>query len=161
MRRMLTGMLAAITLGGCASLAAAGDPYAPLKLAFGEPVDALRARADGGEDAQAAWAMHFLTLHGLRGVRRDAAEAERFRRASLPRQITITQYTAAFNGAPSRVNLIPVTVGGVRNGERLSACGQALLLPRATAEVLGPVHCGADGYAQLAPLARASSTPLP
>ena len=109
--------LATAGLAACQSLVTTvplSDQLAPLDLALLEAPEAIEARANSG-DGQAQLAMAIITFYGLAGRRRDAAAADRWRgqARSNRRFMPITQYTAAFNGSPSRVNIINVPVQAI------------------------------------------------
>lgn len=107
----LTAVLA-VGLSGCAALVTPGNPVdlaEPVRLATTVEPDQLRARAEQG-DAQAQQALSLVLTYRLNGSAFDPSAAAVWRTLSLrPRgTMPITQYTAAFNGQPSRVNLIHV-----------------------------------------------------
>lgn len=87
---------------------------APLDMAMSEQPEALETRARNG-DGQAQLAMAIIEEHGLQGRTPDRASAVQWRqRAQESRRVMpITQYTAAFNGQPSRVNIINVPVQSI------------------------------------------------
>ncbi|WP_295184582.1 hypothetical protein [uncultured Brevundimonas sp.] len=76
-----------------------------------EAPDAVESRANSG-DGQAQLAMSIVSMYGLHGRTPDIVAAGRWRDQALAnrRFMPITQYTAAFNGSPSRVNIINVPV---------------------------------------------------
>lgn len=107
-------VLATAGLAGCQSLVTPvplSQQLAPLDLALSEAPQVLEAQAHGG-DGQAQLAMAIVSAYGLGGRTPNAAAASRWREQarSNRRFIPITQYTAAFNGSPSRVNIINVPV---------------------------------------------------
>lgn len=164
-RSTVTGLVVVlIGVSGCASLLPPIE--APLTLAFTAPVAHLEARAARGEN-EAEYALSFLILHRLRGVRPDQVHFQRLRAgAQTPTTLMITQYTAAIGGGTGRVNVIPVTQPGL--SERVMAlldlCGAALL---GGSDKAATSFCPTDSIERLAPLARqaaaesAASTPLP
>jgi len=108
------GLTAATGLAACQSLVTTvplSEQLAPLDMALSEAPDALEARADSG-DGQAQLAMSIVSMYGLHGRTPDIPAAGRWRDQALAnrRFMPITQYTAAFNGSPSRVNIINVPV---------------------------------------------------
>lgn len=101
-------------LSACQSLVTTvplSEQLAPLDMALSEAPDALEGRATGG-DGQAQMAMAIVSAYGLHGRAPDILAAGRWREQAQAnrRFMPITQYTAAFNGAPSRVNIINVPV---------------------------------------------------
>lgn len=113
----LTSLLAGCILTtGCATLRTdmQGEFLAPLEAALAlEPEELAQRVSDGDPGAQLAYAI--ILEHGLHGVEANVGAAHHYRReATAPRGSTpITQYTAAFDGQPSRINLIYVPIGGV------------------------------------------------
>lgn len=108
------GLAASTGLAACQSLVPAvplSEQLAPLDLALSEAPDAMEARAKSG-DGQAQLAMSIVSMYGLHGRTPDIVSAGRWRDQALAnrRFMPITQYTAAFNGSPSRVNIINVPV---------------------------------------------------
>lgn len=107
-------LTAATGLAACQSLVTAvplWEQLAPLDMALSEAPDALEARANSG-DGQAQLAMSIVSMYGLHGRTPDIVSAGRWRDQALAnrRFMPIAQYTAAFNGSPSRVNIINVPV---------------------------------------------------
>lgn len=101
-------------LSACQSLVTAvplSEQLVPLDMALSETPDAVETRANSG-DGQAQLAMSIVTTYGLHGRTPDIIAAGRWRDQALAnrRFMPITQYTAAFNGSPSRVNIINVPV---------------------------------------------------
>ncbi|WP_292045755.1 MULTISPECIES: hypothetical protein [unclassified Brevundimonas] len=90
------------------------EQLAPLDMALSEAPDAVEARANSG-DGQAQLAMSIVSRYGLHGRTPDIVAAGRWRDQALANQrfMPITQYTAAFNGSPSRVNIINVPVQAI------------------------------------------------
>lgn len=76
--------------------------------------------------------MAIVAAHGLHGRGPDPLEAETWRAQALAqrRVAPITQYTAAFNGQPSRVNIIHVPVSRI-------PAGQVAALDRCLASLAG------------------------
>ncbi len=108
------GLAAAAGLAACQSLVTTvplSEQLAPLDMALSEAPDAVEARANSG-DGQAQLAMLIVSMYGLHGRTPDILAAGRWRDQALAnrRFMPITQYTAAFNGSPSRVNIINVPV---------------------------------------------------
>lgn len=87
------------------------EQLAPLDMALSEAPDAVETRANS-RDGQAQLAMSIVTTYGLHGRTPDIIASGRWRDQALAnlRFMPITQYTAAFNGSPSRVNIINVPV---------------------------------------------------
>ncbi len=107
-------LTAATGLAACQTLVTAvplSEQLAPLDMALSEAPDALEARANSG-DGQAQLAMSIVSMYGLHGRTPDIVAPSRWRDQALAnrRFMPITQYTAAFNGSPSRVNVINVPV---------------------------------------------------
>lgn len=144
-------LILSLAVAGCVTTLTPSERLEPLRLAFTEPVESLRARADRHE-AEAVYALSFLTLHGLRGVTADPAASAALRLEGRPRSTMITQYIPGVNGAPGRVSTIPVNVGGWPfSPSVLDLCGEAVLNRNAT---MGDVYCGGpELYAELAALA--------
>jgi hypothetical protein len=144
-------LILSLAVGGCATALTPSEQVAPLRLAFTEPVESLYARADRHE-AEALYALSFLTLHGLRGVTADPTASATMRLEGRPRSTMITQYIPGVNGAPGRVSMIPANVGGWPFSTRvLDLCGEAVLNRNAP---MGEVYCGDAGlHAELVALA--------
>nr|WP_314524879.1 hypothetical protein [uncultured Brevundimonas sp.] len=87
------------------------EQLAPLDMALSDSPDTIEVRANGG-DGQAQLAMSIVSMYGLHGRTPDILAAGRWRAQALAnrRFMPISQYTAAFNGSPSRVNIINVPV---------------------------------------------------
>jgi len=96
---------------GLVKTAPLSEQLAPLDMALSEASVVLEGRAAGG-DGQAQMAMAIVSAYGLHGRAPDILAAGRWRGQALAnrRFMPITQYTAAFNGSPSRVNIINVPV---------------------------------------------------
>lgn len=108
---------AGICLAACQTLvtsAPLAELLAPLDVAMSEQPGTIEARAQNG-DGQAQLAMAIIDEHGLQGRSPDRASAAQWRLRALEnrRFMPITQYTAAFNGQPSRVNIINVPVQSI------------------------------------------------
>ena len=103
---------------------------APLYLALSQSPEVLRARAEAGEaEAQLALSLVY-TLERRHAPDAVSAAAMWRGRALAQRRFTpITQYTAAFNGQPSRVNIInvPVPVITTAQAAAIDACVEALM----------------------------------
>ena len=145
-------LILSLAVAGCVTTLTPSERLAPLRLAFTEPVESLRVRADRHEP-EAVYALSFLTLHGLRGVTADRAASATMRLEGKPRSTMITQYIPGVNGAPGRISLIPATVGGWPfSTSVLDLCGEAVLNGIAP---MGEIYCGGpELYAELAALAR-------
>lgn len=107
-------LTAATGLSACQSLVTTvplSEQLAPLDIAFSGAPDVLEGRAAGG-DGQAQMAMAIVSAYGLHGRAPDILAAGRWREQAQAnrRFMPITQYTTAFNGSPSRVNIINVPV---------------------------------------------------
>jgi len=117
----LVALVAAAALAaGCASMVTpmdAGTAFRPIELAATQSASSLQMRAEQG-DAQAQLALSIALSHGLNGVQ-SPDEGRIWRaRSSQPRgYMPITQYTAAFNGQPSRINIINVPRYDVSSGQ--------------------------------------------
>lgn len=109
----------AFLASSCATLVSPGpDLLVPLDQALAGDLSQLTSAAEGG-DPQAQLAMSIVAAHGLRGRPADPRQAATWRSQALAqRRVTpITQYTAAFNGQPSRVNIIHVPVSAIPLGQ--------------------------------------------
>ncbi|HEV2082509.1 MAG TPA: hypothetical protein VGR32_08635 [Brevundimonas sp.] len=133
MRRIIVAAAvgAALAVSGCAPLRDAQTEAAleTLRVATGDDVGGLRARAEAGDArAQHAWAV--VLQYGLHGVAADPAGADLWRARAMAQRGTmpISQYTPAFNGQPSRVNLIyvPRYDMNLHDIRIVSACAAAL-----------------------------------
>lgn len=87
------------------------EQLAPLDVALLQTPSVIEAKAREG-DGQAQAAMSIIHAYGLQGLKPDSIAADAWRRRAVSNQrfMPITQYTAAFNGQPSRVNIINVPV---------------------------------------------------
>lgn len=108
----VTFLLAATLATACTTLttdASVDSLLAPLQLALDRPLDELRAAATAG-DAASQLAMFVVAAEGLHGepVDQQAAQIWRGRAIASRGSTPITQYTVAFDGAPSRTNLLYV-----------------------------------------------------
>lgn len=126
------GLATATGLAACQSLVTTvpkSEQLAPLDMALSEAPDAVEARANGG-DGQAQLAMSIVSRYGLHGRTPDIVAAGRWRDQALANQrfMPITQYTAAFNGSPSRVNIInvPVQTISVAQWQAVNRCSAFL-----------------------------------
>ena len=87
------------------------EQLAPLDVALLQSPGVIEAKAREG-DGEAQAAMSIIHAYGLQGLKPDSVAADVWRRRAVSNQrfMPITQYTAAFNGQPSRVNIINVPV---------------------------------------------------
>lgn len=112
MRRSTSLVIAgvsALVVGGCATTGMSGEQtLKAIELALGDQAT-LRAAADEG-DALAELGLAIVLQNGLHGVEidREAAAGWRMRAVTSRGSMPITQYTAAFKGQPSRVNVVYV-----------------------------------------------------
>lgn len=108
-------------------------------------------------DAQSQYALGSAYEHGLNGAPEFPLLAEHFHaRALAPRGVTpITQYTPAFNGAPSRVNIVYIPRHDLDQARAAAVdmCFNALVEGRETPPVCRNEGVSAD---QLAALWRAA-----
>lgn len=113
---VLAGLAGVVS--ACATIAPTAGMLAPLDRALASDLPLLREQAEAG-DAEAQLAMSIVAAHGLRGRVSDAGEASFWLRRALAnrRIMPITQYTAAFNGNPSRVNIIHTPVAVIQPGQ--------------------------------------------
>lgn len=147
-------MVAFVAAGGlcsCASIAAPvslSDLLKPLDMALEQSPTDLAARAKAG-DGQAQLAMSIVSRHGLNGSEQDSVGAADWmsQATSNRRILPITQYTAAFNGQPSRVNLIHVPVAAVSSAQiqAVERCIDEL-----SRDIRSAPACGDDPAAQSA-----------
>jgi len=142
-------LAAATSLSACQSLVATvplSEQLAPLDLALSEPPDAIETRAIGG-DGEAQLAMSIVSMYGLHGRTPDILAAGRWRdQAQANRRfMPITQYTAAFNGSPSRVNIINVPVQTISPAQW--AAVERCLVLLAGGPGGDPLACGAPNEA--------------
>ena len=131
-----------LSLGGCASVVSPTDTLGalgPVEAALTKDRHSLEVAAQGG-DAQAQMALSIVLAYGLGGSP-SFSEAQTWRaRAVQPRGTQpITQYTAAFNGAPSRINIINIPRYDISSA-------QIVLIDRCTGWLSGravnPAACG-------------------
>jgi len=110
-----------------------------------EPSDLL-ARAEAG-DATSQHALSIVLRYGLNGERPDPEQAAYWRRQAAAARGTmpITQYTPAFGGAPSRVNILHVPRYAITEPELAiaEACAAALSEKRGD-EVCGDAETAAE-----------------
>lgn len=102
----------AAALAGCAALVTPlplADMLMPIQRAISTDAERLNQEAAAG-DAQAQLALSIALAYGLGGRAVQPAEAAVWRSRALSARTyqPITQYTAAFNGQPSRVNIINI-----------------------------------------------------
>lgn len=105
-------LLLAVGLAACQTLVVTpslSERLAPLDRALTSKPAELEAAATSG-DGEAQFGLSLVWAHGLYGYPVDPNKAAEWRAKALAnrRFIPITQYTAAFNGQPSRVNIINV-----------------------------------------------------
>jgi len=103
----------------CATLTSPNaELLSPLDQALSGDLPRLVSAAEAG-DPEAQLAMAIIVGHGLHGRRADLLKAAMWRNQALAhrRVMPVTQYTAAFNGQPSRVNIIHVPVSGIPSGQ--------------------------------------------
>jgi len=102
----------AVGLGACQTLVTTpslSERLAPLdRTLSSKPVELEAAAASG--DGEAQFGLSLVWWHGLHGYPTNQSKAAEWRAKALAnrRFMPITQYTAAFNGQPSRVNIINV-----------------------------------------------------
>lgn len=102
----------AVGLGACQTLVTTpslSERLAPLdRTLLSKPVELEAAAASG--DGEAQFGLSLVWGHGLHGYPTNQSKAADWRAKALAnrRFMPITQYTAAFNGQPSRVNIINV-----------------------------------------------------
>lgn len=106
------GLVLVVGLGGCQSLVtppSISERLAPLDRALTSKPAELEAAATSA-DAEAQFALSLVWGHGLHGYPTNLSKAAEWRAKALSnrRFMPITQYTAAFDGQPSRVNIINV-----------------------------------------------------
>lgn len=101
-----------VGLGGCQTLVpttSLSERLAPLDRALSsKPVELEGAATSANAEAQ--FALSLVWGHGLHGYPTNLSKAADWRAKALAnrRFVPITQYMAAFNGQPSRVNIITV-----------------------------------------------------
>lgn len=104
--------MVAVGLGACQTLVTTpslSERLAPLdRTLSSKPVELEAAAASG--DGEAQFGLSLVWEHGLHGYPTNQSKAAEWRAKALAsrRFMPITQYTAAFNGQPSRVNIINV-----------------------------------------------------
>ena len=99
-------------LGACVGLGTPVDLASmlrPIEVASSRDPGVIRSEAQNG-DGQAQLALWLVLSYGLGDVGASPVEAGLWRARALGSRgvIPITQYTAAFNGQPSRINIINV-----------------------------------------------------
>lgn len=118
------GLMLAVGLGACQSLVAPpslSERLAPLDRALtSKPADLEAAAASG--DAVAQFGLSLAWGHGLHGFPVDQNKAAEWRLKALAnrRFVPVTQYTAAFNGQPSRVNIINIPTYDLTQAETMA-----------------------------------------
>jgi len=160
-----TALAAALGVAGCAALVVPvpiEELIAPVRSAAStDPVELERMALAGEPHAQLA--LSIVLAHGLSGRATDTIGAEHWRRRALSAATTvpITQYTAAFNGQPSRVNIINVRQAAIMPAQ-LAAIDRCVALLAGQGE--DPRACGsgvdADALRQDWKLSPRSSTVL-
>lgn len=106
------GLMLAVGLGACQTLVTTpslSERLVPLDRALtAKPSELESAAASGNGEAQ--FSLSLVLAYGLNGRAPDRVAADGWRRRAIAsrRFVPITQYTAAFNGQPSRVNIINV-----------------------------------------------------
>lgn len=103
----------------CATLASpTPELLAPIDQALSGDLQRLASEAEVG-DPRAQLAMSIVAAHGLHGRPADLSQAAIWRGRALAhrRMMPITQYTAAFDGQASRVNVIHVPVSEIPLGQ--------------------------------------------
>lgn len=133
----------AIGLGACQTLVTTpslSERLAPLDRALTSKPAEIEAAAASG-DGEAQFGLSLVWGHGLHGYPLDTNKAAEWRAKALSnrRFMPITQYTAAFNGQPSRVNIINVPTYDLTLAEVITAdaCIAWLMGRRAGAEACG------------------------
>ena len=115
----------AVGLGACQTLVTTpslSERLAPLDRALASKPAELEAAAISG-DGEAQFGLSLVWEHGLHGFPVDMNKAAEWRAKALAnrRFMPITQYTAGFNGQPSRVNIINVPTYDVTPAEAMTA----------------------------------------
>lgn len=143
-RRLFAPIALAAALASCAALVTPGNPVdlaEPVRLAATADPGELRVRAEQN-DARAQQALALVLAYDLNGGGFDPTASAAWRVRSMGARGTrpITQYTAAFNGQPSRVNLVYVPrqditaqhdqfiarcAAGLEAGDPAPVCGDA------------------------------------
>jgi len=111
-RRLFVSATLVVGLTGCSALVTPGNPAdlaEPVRLATMVDPAELRVRAEQ-EDARAQQALALVLAYNLNGGGFDPDASTTWRVRSMRARGTtpVTQYTAAFDGQPSRVNMIYV-----------------------------------------------------
>lgn len=133
----------AIGLGACQTLVTTpslSERLAPLDRALTSKPAEIEAAAASG-DGEAQFGLSLVWAHGLHGYPLDMNKAAEWRAKALSnrRFMQITQYTAAFNGQPSRVNIINVPIYDLTPAEAMAADACIAWLSGRT---LGASACG-------------------
>lgn len=125
-RRLIpaAGLLLVVGLGACQTLVTSpslAERLAPLDRALTTSPAELEGAAASG-DAEAQFSLSLVLSYGLHGHPTDQHKATDWRARALAnrRFMPITQYTAAFNGQPSRVNIINVPTYDVSPAETMA-----------------------------------------
>lgn len=110
-------LAAASSVAACQNLVTTvplSDQLVPLDMALSDGPETIEARANSG-DGQAQIAMVIVSAYGLGGRKPDVVAASQWQEQAQTnrRFMPITQYTAAFNGSPSRVNIINVPIQAI------------------------------------------------
>lgn len=144
-RRLIAaaGLVLAVGLGACQTLVTApslSERLAPLdRTLSSKPVELDAAAAS--DDGEAQFGLSLVWGHGLHGYPTNQSKAAEWRAKALAnrRFMPITQYTAAFNGQPSRVNIINVPTYDITLAEAtaVDACIAWLSGRTAAAEACG------------------------
>lgn len=119
------GFALVVGLGACQSLVTTqslAERLAPLDRALTSRPGELEAAANSG-DAEAQFGLSLVLGYGLYGYPMDINKAGEWRARALAnrRFIPVTQYTAAFNGQPSRINIINVPTYDLTQAEAIAA----------------------------------------
>ncbi len=133
----------AVGLGACQTLVTTpslSERLAPLDRALASKPAELEAAATAG-DGEAEFGLSLVWENGLHGYPVDINKADEWRARALAnrRFVPITQYMAAFNGQPSRVNIINVPTYDLTPAEAMmaDACIAWLTGRTAAAEACG------------------------
>ena len=119
------GLVLVVGLGACQTLVTTpslSERLAPLDRALTSKPAELEAAAASG-DGEAQFGMSLVWGYGLHGYSLDMNKAAEWRAKALSnrRFMPITQYTAAFNGQPSRFNIINVPIYDLTPAEAIAA----------------------------------------